>query len=596
VNETRWPILGASKPAAGTVWTVRTPTVAFYRILPGKSADEGRQVLGAYRGIAVVDGFAVYEVLARDGPGLTLAHCWAHVQRKYAEIADQWPVACGAIGTLIGELYAIERLVPGPFPGDAAAQALRQQLRRDRAQPVLDQIWHWATVQAGLPRSDFGKAVRYMLERWDGLTRFVHDSRIPLDNNAAERTLRGPVVGRKNHYGSRSLHGTQVAASSTPSARRPTWSGSIRTPISCTRWMPPSPRRARSRCPTRSCLPHNIVASRRCDSSGHGQGEDIRKIARFYQQHFGLTVTPGGLVHALHRAARQAAPTYGALRDVVRQSPVVAPDETGWRVGAELHWLWGAATPTTTVYAIQPGRGFDQAAALLGADFAGVLVRDGWAPYRQFEHAAHQTCVAHLLRRARELQIDHPRAPLPAQVQAVLQQALRVRDRHAAGALSAHGVAVARGHLQARLATVLEQSSTVPAVRRFAAHLDREWSALFSFLYDPAIEATNWRAEQALRPAVANRKVCGSNRTSFAAQTQQILATVFRTEPTTRLRPARDPWRPPARARPAHRRVTLPALIGPPSGHLVSATPLDPRGMGVISFTSLRSEPAKRIP
>lgn len=212
VDETRWPRLGATTPAAGTVWGVHAPTVSFYRILPGKSANEGRQVLGGYRGIAVVDGFAVYEVLARDGPGLALAHCWAHTKRKYDEIADQWPTACAAITTLIGELYTIERLVPGPFPGDAAAQTLRQQLRHERSRPILDQIWQWATVQVGLPRSDFGKAVRYMLERWVGLTRFVDDPRIPLDNNAAERALRGPVVGRKNHYGSRSLRGTQVAA------------------------------------------------------------------------------------------------------------------------------------------------------------------------------------------------------------------------------------------------------------------------------------------------------------------------------------------------------------------------------------------------
>jgi transposase len=157
-------------------------------------------------------GFAVFTALARDGPGLLLAHCWAHTKRKFDEIVEQWPVACGEIGALIGELYAIERLVPGPFPGDDGAQHLRQQLRRDRSRGILDRIWQWATVQVGLPRSDFGKAVRYMLERWEGLTRFVDDPRIPLDNNAAERALRGPVVGRKNHYGSRSLRGTQVAA------------------------------------------------------------------------------------------------------------------------------------------------------------------------------------------------------------------------------------------------------------------------------------------------------------------------------------------------------------------------------------------------
>jgi hypothetical protein len=114
--------MGSPRPAAGTVWGVRVPTVSFYRILPGKSTDEGRKVLAGYRGIVVVDGFAVYEVLARDGPGFTLAHCWAHTKRKYDDIATQWPSACAEIGGLIGELYTVERLVPGPFPGDARSR------------------------------------------------------------------------------------------------------------------------------------------------------------------------------------------------------------------------------------------------------------------------------------------------------------------------------------------------------------------------------------------------------------------------------------------------------------------------------------------
>jgi transposase len=184
-DETRWPRLGGTTPAAGTVWGIHAPTVASYRILPGKSAEEGRQLLGAYRGVAVVDGYAVYEVLARAGPDLTLAHCWAHTLRKYREIADRWPTACAEICTRIGELYAIERLVPGPFPGDADTQAERRRLRHEQSRPILDHIWTWATVQVGLPRSDFGKAVRYMVERWTGLTRFLDDPCIPVDNNAA---------------------------------------------------------------------------------------------------------------------------------------------------------------------------------------------------------------------------------------------------------------------------------------------------------------------------------------------------------------------------------------------------------------------------
>jgi transposase len=89
------------------------------------------------------------------------------------------------------------------------------------------------------------------------------------------------------------------------------------------------------------------------------------------------------------------------------------------------------------------------------------------------------------------------------------------------------------------LSTILDQRSTVPAVRRFVAHLDRECPALLSFLHDPTVDATNWRAEQALRPAIVNRKVCGGNRTSRAAQTQQILMTVFRTSRQRALDPLR---------------------------------------------------------
>jgi transposase len=154
----------------------------------------------------------VYECLARDGPGFALAHCWAHTKRKFEANATDWPTACGEIDELIGDLYAVERLVPGRFPGDASAQALRHQLRQDRSRPIVDRIKAWVTAQVGLLRSELGKAVRYMLQRWTGLTRFLDNPCISLDNNAAERVLRGPVVGRKNHYGSKSLRGTQVAA------------------------------------------------------------------------------------------------------------------------------------------------------------------------------------------------------------------------------------------------------------------------------------------------------------------------------------------------------------------------------------------------
>jgi transposase len=260
-------------------------------------------------------------------------------------------------------------------------------------------------------------------------------------------------------------------------------------------------------------------------------GLSYGRIAALLRDRFGLTVTAGGLVQAVQRAARVAQPTYDHLAATVRGSPVVTMDETSWRVDADLQWLWVVATPLTTVYAIQPGRGLAQAAAIIGHDYAGVLVRDGWQSYRHFTQALHQTCLAHLLRTCRRLLLDYPDQPFVGEVKRILQAALCTRAQYQAGAISAHGLAVARGHYLDRLGRRLARtpSRRLP-VQRFQGHLVREYDAIFSFLFDPTLDATNWRAEQALRPAVVTRKMCGGgNRTAKGAHSQQVLTTVLRT-------------------------------------------------------------------
>ena len=162
-------------------------------------------------------------------------------------------------------------------------------------------------------------------------------------------------------------------------------------------------------------------------------GVPLAKVAHLLRTTFGLQVTPGGLAHVLHRAARAAAPAYAALCEQVRNAPVVTPDETGWRVGGVRHWLWAFVTPDTTVYAICPGRGFDDAATVLGTDYVGVLVRDGWAPYRCYD-GLHQTCLNHLLQRCKQLREDHPDSPGPA------------RCRRSCGPASTCGTAATREH------------------------------------------------------------------------------------------------------------------------------------------------------
>lgn len=217
-DESRWPMLDGQAKSPWTIWTRSTPEIAHYEILSSKSEKAARHLFTGFEGIVVVDGYQVYEKLAgkenetRAGPRFRLVNCWAHALRKFVAIEDNFPMACQRILHLIGQLYEVERLVPGPFPGDEAAQRLRLSLRQEKSLPLLQEIRTWGETEVGLPRSELGKAVRYMIKRWPALTRFVDDPRIPLDNNHAERQLRGPVVGRKNHYGSKSKRGTEVAA------------------------------------------------------------------------------------------------------------------------------------------------------------------------------------------------------------------------------------------------------------------------------------------------------------------------------------------------------------------------------------------------
>jgi transposase len=237
------------------------------------------------------------------------------------------------------------------------------------------------------------------------------------------------------------------------------------------------------------------------------------------------------VVHAVHRAARQAQPTYDTLCATVRGSPVVTVDETSWRVDAVLQWLWVWATGDTTVYAILPGRGLAQAASVIGLDYPGVLQHDGWHSYRYFTAAAHQTCLAHLLRRCRVLLLEYPGDAWIVAIKALLQTALATRDAYHTGAVSPHGLAVARGHYLERLGRLLARR---PSPRRrlalFQQHLVTEFGAVFSFLFDPTLDATNWRAEHALRPAVITRKTCGGgNRSARGAASQQVLTSVLRT-------------------------------------------------------------------
>jgi transposase len=260
-------------------------------------------------------------------------------------------------------------------------------------------------------------------------------------------------------------------------------------------------------------------------------GLSLGKVADYVQTLLGITLTPSGVCQAVARMARRCAPTYRDIVASVPGAPWIVADETGWRIGGKSAWMHGFVTPWATVYHVAVGRDYQTAASIIGYRYTGKLIHDGWAPYDQFLWAEHQQCLAHLLRRCKEL-LETARAGaarFPHQVHDLLTDALALRDRRHVGQLSTRGLACATGRLRARLVRMLTWTRSNADNERLAKHLAKHHRQLFTFLTVPGLDATNWRAEQAMRPAAVNRKVWGGNRTPDGAENQGVLMTVLAT-------------------------------------------------------------------
>jgi transposase len=204
LDQTSWPRLDGKGDKPWQMWCLTAPGVVVHRIRDDKSKATFKALMEGYRGTVVCDALKTHEAGARGNDAVALAGCWAHVYRKFEEAAPDHPEASLAL-KWIGELYAID----GRAEGDLAKKA---ELRSTDSAGVIATMKTWLWQHAVLKTLSIGHAAAYVVANWDRLTRFLGDARIPLDNNATERGIRGPVVGRKNHYGSKSRRGTEVAA------------------------------------------------------------------------------------------------------------------------------------------------------------------------------------------------------------------------------------------------------------------------------------------------------------------------------------------------------------------------------------------------
>jgi transposase len=229
-DETPVPVLAKHQCRKGRLWTyVRddkpfagpAPPAAVFFYSRDRTGEHPERHLAGYAGILQADAYAgfirLYAADRRPG-AITEASCWAHGRRKFFELADVAAKARGALSALaplaveavkrIDAIFDIEREINGRSIEERLA------VRRERVLPLVADLEAWMRAQRGrLSRhSDVGKAMDYMLKRWDTFTRFLNDGRICLTNNAAERALRGIALGRKSWLFAGSDRGGERAA------------------------------------------------------------------------------------------------------------------------------------------------------------------------------------------------------------------------------------------------------------------------------------------------------------------------------------------------------------------------------------------------
>jgi len=257
-------------------------------------------------------------------------------------------------------------------------------------------------------------------------------------------------------------------------------------------------------------------------------GLPMRPTCRVLLHLGGLRLTPGGLAQALHRVANKAKGSFLELLAGLRSQPAVYVDETGWWMGNPGYWLWVFTTLDRTIYRVEQSRGKDVVFDTLGAHFGGVLTSDCLASYENLPYVMHK-CYAHHLQAiaaARDRKPEDQRVYLN-ELTALLHAAMML-DRMR-GDLSPPEFLRIRQNLDQQADALILPSRTDPDEERVANRLRKRRQWLFTFLDHPGVEATNNRAERALRPAVIARKLSCGNKTERGKRTWEILASLAAT-------------------------------------------------------------------
>jgi len=259
-------------------------------------------------------------------------------------------------------------------------------------------------------------------------------------------------------------------------------------------------------CPDEGQFGVNVIAQSALSRYDHRL--PYRKIADRFEQLHGLELSGASAWHATERAARAGRCEYEQIRREIQEAEIVHVDETGIKRDGDQAWIWTFRTDEHTLYAVRESRGSDVPAEVLGEDFAGTVICDGWTAYPAFSSTL-QRCWAHLLREAEDVASDHEEAEpvwrYLKQMFVGLQSWLETEPGPRARAQMHRAC-------QDSLRSLVERSVTDEPVATLLGKIEGGLDHWLTFVGEPAVSPTNNAAENALREPVVLRKIIGTLR------------------------------------------------------------------------------------
>jgi transposase len=267
-----------------------------------------------------------------------------------------------------------------------------------------------------------------------------------------------------------------------------------------------------------------------------------RKVQELFDVLFNMPFVPASAMAFDRQATSKGEPLYEDLKEKLRAAAVVHADETHWRQNGINHFVWYAGNNDLSLFYIDRHRSSEVAQSILGTNFGGILNADGYAAYNAVNPKDRQSCLAHLIRKAKEIKQEMlSRKPQFQDKRAILfcdytsqlfKEACKIGHKFIDGTISRDRADAFEHRLYSALNSIATGNLAEQKAEAFRLRLldhNREYNRLFTFLKYPDVQPTNNQAEQSLRNMVIFRKICFGTRSPKGSYSHSVLPSLLLT-------------------------------------------------------------------